>query len=60
MARSVLHGSIAGREWPALDAVRHGNLYVVDANLLHRPGPRFVDGIAQLCDALSQARRTRR
>ena len=47
-------------EWPALDAVRHGNLYVVDANLLHRPGPRFVDGIAQLCDALSQARRTRR
>ena len=46
--------------WATLDAGRQHALYVVDANLLHRPGPRFVDGIAQLCDALSQARRTRR
>ena len=43
--------------WPALDAVREHRLYVVDANLLHRPGPRFIDGVAQLCDALSAARR---
>jgi iron complex transport system substrate-binding protein len=47
-------------QWPALDAVRRHALYVVDANLLHRPGPRFVDGIAQLCDALADARRARR
>jgi iron complex transport system substrate-binding protein len=44
-------------EWPALDAVRRHNLFVVDANLLHRPGPRFVDGVAALCAALGQARR---
>jgi ABC-type Fe3+-hydroxamate transport system substrate-binding protein len=43
--------------WPALDAVRDHRLYVVDANLLHRPGPRFIDGVAQLCDTLSAARR---
>ena len=46
--------------WPALDAVRQRNLYVVDANLLHRPGPRFVDGVEQLCTVLSQAGRARR
>jgi len=43
--------------WPALDAARHRALYVVDANLLHRPGPRFVDGVAQLCAAIESARR---
>jgi iron complex transport system substrate-binding protein len=43
--------------WPALTAVRRHALYTVDANLLHRPGPRFADGVAQLCDALAKARR---
>jgi iron complex transport system substrate-binding protein len=43
--------------WPELDAVRAGNLFAVDANLLHRPGPRFVDGVAQLCRTLDEARR---
>jgi iron complex transport system substrate-binding protein len=47
----------AWSRWPALDAVRHHALFVVDANLLHRPGPRFVDGIAQLCKTLADARR---
>ena len=48
------------RRWPALDAVRHDALYTVDANLLHRPGPRFADGVAQLCDAIARARRADR
>jgi len=43
--------------WATLDAGRKHALYVVDANLLHRPGPRFVDGVVQLCDALAQGRR---
>jgi iron complex transport system substrate-binding protein len=47
------------RAWPVLAAVKRNALYTVDANLLHRPGPRFVDGVAQLCDALAQARRRR-
>lgn len=37
------------RRWPGIPAVRDGRLRVVDANLLHRPGPRFADGVAQLC-----------
>ena len=35
---------------------RSGNLYTVDANLLHRPGPRFLDGVEGLCAALDAAR----
>lgn len=47
----------AWSQWPALDAVRDHALYTVDANLLHRPGPRFAQGIAQLCRTLENARR---
>jgi len=39
-----------------LPAVAHGNLFVVDANLLHRAGPRFVAGVEQLCAVLDRAR----
>jgi iron complex transport system substrate-binding protein len=46
----------AWRTWKTLPAVRLDNLFVVDANLLHRAGPRFVDGAEQLCAALSKAR----
>ncbi len=45
------------RRWKGLAAVRLRNLFVVDANLLHRPGPRFVDGMASLCAALAKAQR---
>ena len=41
----------------SLAAAQRRALYVVDANLLHRPGPRFVNGVAQLCAALADARR---
>jgi iron complex transport system substrate-binding protein len=46
----------AWRAWPTLPAVVQDNLFVVDADLLHRAGPRFVDGIEQLCAALDTAR----
>jgi len=45
------------RRWPALPAVATGNLLVVDGNLLHRPGPRFIDGVEQLCAVLDEARK---
>ncbi len=44
------------RRWPELPAARSGHLYVVDADLLNRNGPRFVDGAASLCVALDAAR----
>ncbi|MEO8486809.1 MAG: cobalamin-binding protein [Betaproteobacteria bacterium] len=46
----------AWRRWPALPAARDAGLAVVDADLLHRPGPRFADGVAQLCAAIANAR----
>ena len=45
------------KRWPSIPAVALGNLYTVDANLLHRPGPRFLDGMEGLCMALDDARR---
>jgi ABC-type Fe3+-hydroxamate transport system substrate-binding protein len=47
----------AWNAWPQVPAVKHGNLYVVDADKLHRAGPRFVDGMEQLCATLEAARR---
>ena len=44
------------RRWPDLPAVRADNLFVVDANLLHRAGPRFVDGAESLCAVIDRAR----
>ena len=38
------------KRWPALPAVARGNLFTVDANLLHRSGPRFIDGVGALCE----------
>jgi ABC-type Fe3+-hydroxamate transport system substrate-binding protein len=46
----------AWQAWPALPAVQAGNLYTVDAMLLHRPGPRFLDGVEQICRTLDRAR----
>ena len=48
------------RRWPSIPAVRQGNLYGAAGDLLHRPGPRFVDGVAALCADLDQARRRKR
>jgi len=48
------------KRWSSLPAVASGNLFVVDANLLHRAGPRFVEGVEALCAALDQARARRR
>jgi iron complex transport system substrate-binding protein len=46
----------AWRAWPQIPAVAASNLLVVDADRLHRAGPRFVDGMAELCAALEQVR----
>ena len=44
------------QRWRDLPAVRYGNLFVADGDLLHRSGPRFVDGVEALCAMLNQAR----
>lgn len=45
------------RRWPGLPAVAAGNLFAIDADHLHRAGPRFVEGVADLCAILENARR---
>lgn len=65
----IVGGDDAGRRpawladwlrWPALPAVRDGNLFVADGNLLHRPGPRFLDGVGALCADFDRARAKRK
>ncbi|MEO6749814.1 MAG: cobalamin-binding protein [Casimicrobiaceae bacterium] len=46
------HWLDAWKRWPQIPAVRDARLRVVDANLLHRAGPRFARGVVALCDAL--------
>lgn len=46
----------AWRRWPSLPAVRDDALLVVDADRLHRPGPRFADGVGELCEAIEKVR----
>ena len=49
-------GSTTGSKWPALPAVAKGALFTVDADLLHRAGPRFVAGAEALCAAMDAGR----
>jgi len=45
------------RRWGELPAVANERLYAVDADLLHRPGPRFLEGVEALCAVIEKARR---
>ena len=47
------------KRWRSVPAVRYANLFVADGDLLHRSGPRFLDGVESLCAMLDQARTNR-
>lgn len=42
--------------WQSIAAVKAGQLYSINPDLLQRFGPRFAEGTAQLCHALNLAR----
>lgn len=47
------------QDWAGIDAipaVHNGHLYGIDADLLHRPVPRLLEGVEQLCDTLDHVR----
>lgn len=46
----------AWSRWTDVPAVRDGQMHVVDADRLHRSGPRFAEGVAELCAAIDRAR----
>ena len=65
---AIIAGSDDGRRpawlddwqrWRNVPAVRYGNLFVADGDLLHRSGPRFFDGVESLCAMLDKARANR-
>lgn len=44
------------RRWPAMTAVKRGNLFFVPPDIIQRPTPRLVEGAARLCEHLEVAR----
>jgi iron complex transport system substrate-binding protein len=42
----------AWRQWPTITAVKQGRLHQIPADLLNRPGPRIVQGLERLAEAL--------
>jgi len=48
------------KPYRTLSAVRGGNLFALNGDLLTRPGPRVVTGAAELCEKLEQVRQRRR
>jgi iron complex transport system substrate-binding protein len=45
------------KPYQGMAAVRNGNLFTVDGDLLNRPGPRILEGASALCAHLEQARK---
>jgi iron complex transport system substrate-binding protein len=48
------------RRFPKLTAVANNNLFTLTPNWISRPGPRILDGAAELCQKLDVARSHRR
>ena len=48
------------KPYATMTAVRNGNLFSLNGDLLSRPGPRMVDGAAALCEKLELARQHRK
>jgi iron complex transport system substrate-binding protein len=40
----------------SVPAVRHGQLFVLDGDLISRAGPRLLEGVAQLCAVMDRVR----
>ncbi|MDR0587711.1 MAG: cobalamin-binding protein [Burkholderiales bacterium] len=38
--------------WPAIPAVKNNAIFYVDPDLMHRAGPRFIDGMESLCASI--------
>jgi iron complex transport system substrate-binding protein len=48
------------KPYRSLLAVERGNLFRLEGELLTRPGPRLVQGVAQLCEKIELARQRRK
>lgn len=48
------------KPYTSMTAVKRGNLFRLDGNLLNRAGPRMIAGTAALCEKLEEARKHRK
>lgn len=48
------------RRFHVMKAVRSRNLFRIAADLMDRPGPRLIEGVAALCEKMDAARQKRR
>lgn len=55
-ARQTESGLEMWQRYPALLALKNKNLFVIDADLMSRAGPRLIDGAASLCEKIELAR----
>ncbi len=46
-------------QWPSITAVQRDNLFHLDPDVIHRAGPRVLDGAEAVCQALATAREQR-
>lgn len=46
------------KRWTGIPAVANQQLYGISADLVHRPGPRLLQGARQICRDLDRARQT--
>jgi iron complex transport system substrate-binding protein len=44
------------KQYPSMTAVRRGNLFAIDGDLINRAGPRIIAGATELCARLEEAR----
>ena len=56
--KAATHGQWWARwqRWPTLPAVAHNQLYFIPGDLLHRHGPRILEGAERMCSILEGAR----
>ncbi|MDR2710273.1 MAG: ABC transporter substrate-binding protein [Burkholderiales bacterium] len=50
--KDFAHWKEEWQRWPQIPAVRRQAFIRIDPDLLHRPGPRFAEGMAALCEGV--------
>lgn len=56
---SSVGGVAMWKRYPTMIAVKQGNLFELDGNLINRAGPRMIASVADLCAKIDQARKNR-
>ncbi|WP_299794893.1 cobalamin-binding protein [uncultured Shewanella sp.] len=60
--KPIYHGNsnqeaVNWSEWPELPAVANEQIITIEGDLIHRTGPRVLEGMLQICEKVEQARK---